>query len=327
MLKDYFYFRKSDRRAILALAAVAIVSIAAYALLRTSEPKTAQPPHQQTTPAPPSDAPGSPVETAGEVAAGAPLHVFDPNTVDSATLVGFGISPRLVRTFLRYRAAGKVFRTADDLLDTYGWSEADIAPLRPYIQIGASFRQQPRYAGGRKDYGNGLQRYDDHPRSAQAAAYRQRDSIIRLQREARNSYPDRNKFRELTLVDANTADTTLLMRIPGIGSHFASSVVRLRQRLGGFVSVEQLLDISNFPEETLEWFFVTPGTQRRINLATTDMSEQGRHPYIGFRRASALSAYQRLYGPIRSAEQLRQTRIFSAEELERLLPYLEFSTQ
>lgn len=197
----------------------------------------------------------------------------------------------------------------------------------PHIRIGASFRQQRRYAGARTEYGEETQRYDGHPRSALAAAYRQRDSIIRQQRDARNSYPDRNKFRELTLVDANTADTTLLMRIPGIGSHFASSVVRLRQRLGGFVSVEQLLDISNFPEETLEWFFVTPGTQRRINLATTDVSEQGRHPYIGFRQARALSAYQRLYGPIRSAEQLRQTQVFSAEELERLLPYLEFSTR
>ena len=43
-----------------------------------------------------------------------PLCLFDPNTADSATLVGLGLAPWQARNMLRYRAKGGVYRRADD---------------------------------------------------------------------------------------------------------------------------------------------------------------------------------------------------------------------
>ena len=56
------------------------------------------------------------------------LFAFDPNTIDSTTLVSFGIKAWKVKNFIHYRKAGKVFHSADDMLDTYGWTEEDIKP-------------------------------------------------------------------------------------------------------------------------------------------------------------------------------------------------------
>ena len=43
-------------------------------------------------------------------------------------------------------------------------------------------------------------------------------------------------------VSLNTADTTALKRIPGIGSYYASRIADYRKKLGGFASAEQILE-------------------------------------------------------------------------------------
>ena len=51
-------------------------------------------------------------------------------------------------------------------------------------------------------------------------------------------------------------------------------------------------------------------------------AEMSRFPYIGYEKAKSISDYQRIYGPIVDAEQLRATRIFTDEELEKLQNYI-----
>ena len=58
------------------------------------------------------------------------------------------------------------------------------------------------------------------------------------------SYP--HKLRANEHIEINGADTTLLMKIPGIGSYYASRIVRYRERLGGFASAQQLEEIDGF---------------------------------------------------------------------------------
>ena len=47
------------------------------------------------------------------------------------------------------------------------------------------------------------------------------------------------------------------------------------------------------------------------------------HPYIGYDNTKRIKNYQRLYGNIKSIDQLETLQIFSKDELQRLLPYLE----
>ena len=49
-----------------------------------------------------------------------------------------------------------------------------------------------------------------------------------------------DKFPKGTVVELNSADSTTLRRVPGIGPVFASRIVRFRSLLGGFYTVSQL---------------------------------------------------------------------------------------
>ncbi len=53
-------------------------------------------------------------------------------------------------------------------------------------------------------------------------------------------------FIDIPLIDLNSADTTALKTLPGIGSYFARKIVEYREELGGYSSKEQLLDIWHF---------------------------------------------------------------------------------
>ena len=56
-----------------------------------------------------------------------------------------------------------------------------------------------------------------------------------------HSAPLHSASVEMTIIDINTADTTLLKQLPGIGGAFAKWIVNYREKLGGYCETEQLL--------------------------------------------------------------------------------------
>ena len=122
----------------------------------------------------------------------------------------------------------------------------------------------------------------------------------------------------------NTADTTALMRVPGIGPYFARKVVAYGQRLGGYVSVDQLDEIEDFPLDAKAYLVVENARPEKLNVNQLSLSELKRHPYINYFQAKAITDYRRLHGPIRSLGDLRLSRDFPPEAIARLAPYVTY---
>lgn len=241
------------------------------------------------------------------------LRRFDPNTVTFSELSDMGFHTTLAVNLIKWRTAGKVFRIPEEVMEIYGWDELSWDTLEHFVSIGQAYaivRHETHY----ENYGaqNERQHWAEERQ-------RRNDSLLAVHPYLKN------KYTEFTQVDINSADTTELMRVPGIGPYFAKNIVTQRERLGGFVSTEQLFDLDQFPEESVSWFVADSLELRRIKLCSASVREMGKHPYIGYDRARAISTYRRLYGPINSLERLRQTRFFTDEELVRLAPYLDFS--
>jgi DNA uptake protein ComE-like DNA-binding protein len=133
------------------------------------------------------------------------------------------------------------------------------------------------------------------------------------------------KFTTLTIVDPNTADSATLCSIPGIARGIAGSIIRQRQRLGGFYDVAQLLECQYFSEDLLPWFAIADKPAlKKISINKATFYHLVRHPYISKAQTQDILRYIRIYGPIQDSTQLSSTGIFTSEELSRLLPYLEF---
>ena len=293
--RDFLYYSNSDRRSIVIIALIAVVLVG---VLVVSAPKSG------------GDAAVEAEADSTEQTAPVALHEFDPNTVDSLSLIGFGLAPKQVQTFLRYRRAGAVFRTPESIAKVYGMTAEDVSRLQPYVRIAPEYaeRSKPVY----------YERETVRQKSASDGSARGNGAEQKL------NYPE--KFDRLTKVDPNTADTALLQRIPGVGTWISRNIVAQRKRLGGFHAVEQLLEVKYFSPELLEWFEVDTLTAKieKISINTASFQRLNSHPYIAYEQARDLLRYIRLYGRIADIDALRRTGIFTEDELMRLQPYLQF---
>lgn len=67
------------------------------------------------------------------------LFAFDPNEVTYEQLRLLGMDKKTAAGIVRYRAAGKVFRIAEDFATCYGVTDSMYAALKPYIDIGDEY--------------------------------------------------------------------------------------------------------------------------------------------------------------------------------------------
>ncbi len=223
---------------------------------------------------------------------------FDPNTADSTELLALGLEPWQVRNIYKYRAKGGVYRKKEDFARVYGLTNKQFRELAPLIRIGSDY--QPYSDRG----------YQNVPYGC-----------------APDSVPGRRfpaKLRPGERIELNDADTTILMKVPGIGSYFARQIVRYRKKLGGYYSRDQLLEIQDMPKEALEYFEVDPGTVHRLNVNKLTLEDLRRHPYINYYQAKAIVDYRRLYGEIHDIEQLKLMKDFTPDDFERLRYYIEY---
>ena len=122
----------------------------------------------------------------------------------------------------------------------------------------------------------------------------------------------------------NTADTTALKTVPGIGSYFARKIVQYGESLGGYVSVDQLDEIEDFPLDAKDFMVVENPSPRKLNVNLLSLNDLKRHPYINYFQARAITDYRRLHGPLKSLNDLRLSKDFPPEAIDRLTPYVEF---
>ena len=115
-----------------------------------------------------------------------------------------------------------------------------------------SFRFDPNTAGIDE-----LMRLGFSQKQAQAIAnYRQKGGVFRRKSDFAKSfvvadsvYKRLEPYIDIPLLDINKADSAAFDRLPGIGGYFAAKMVEYRERIGGYSSAEQLLEIYNFGQE------------------------------------------------------------------------------
>ena len=246
------------------------------------------------------------------------LFCFDPNTADSTALLKLGLRPWQVRNIYKYRAHGGIYRKPEDFARLYGLSAHKYKRLLPYIRIAKEYRMTAAEYVGNMGKGERISYYKNN----QNNTYGNRQQGIYGEKTIPSDYPRKISTGEYIIL--NTADTTQLMRVPGIGSYYSKVIMRYGERLGGYVSINQLDEIEGFPPEAKRFFIISNPSPRRLNMNTMSLNELKRHPYINYYQAKAIISYRRINGQIHSLKQLSTSPDFTEETIKRLLPYVTY---
>ena len=293
-LRDFFYVQRSDREVIIVLLLVMAVALGILFATGGDEQTPASAQADSTlTATPEGDTTRVPIYYKVEEQA-TELFAFDPNKADSTQLLRLGLQPWQVRNVYKYRAAGGVYRKKEDFARLYGLTVEKYRQLEPYIRISSDYAPASTLFA------------DDVP----------------VPRPDTLRYPQ--KLSEGETLDLNAADTTLLRRVPGIGSYYARRIVQYRKRLGGFVSLQQLDEIDQFPAEAKAYFTISTEQVQRLKINDLTLDELKRHPYINYYQARAIVDYRRQHGRISDLSDLRLLRDFPEQAIERLRPYVVY---
>ena len=151
-----------------------------------------------------------------------------------------------------------------------------------------------------------------------------KDTLPQKVLSPKKEYVKAFKYPEGTLVEVNTADTTELKKIPGIGSGIAGGIVRYRERLGGFYALSQLEEVKHVTPELLKWFKLDNDSIRKLEINKVSLDKLRAHPYLTFYQAKVIMEHRRKKGQIKSLSQLALYEEFTEKDLERLSAYISF---
>ena len=134
-------------------------------------------------------------------------------------------------------------------------------------------------------------------------------------------YKRLEKYIDIPLLDINKADSVALLALPGIGPYFAGKIVSYRERLGGYSSTEQLLEIYHFDQAKLDGLqdLITCSLPEPYNLWTLPEEDLARHPHISKAEAHGIVLYRQHNAPEDcTVEGLRKAGVLSEEHAGKL---------
>lgn len=212
---------------------------------------------------------------------------FDPNTLPVDGWMRMGYSEKQANALDNYRKKGGVFRKKEDLKKIFFISDNDYAQLEKYIEI-------------------------------------HRENIPQ---ETKNStFQKFERPENAKKIELNSADTSDLKQLRGIGSGYAKRIVKYREQLGGFCRSEQLLEIYGFSQELYEKvapnIIIDPENVRKINLNTATLDQLKRHPYLDYYQAKAIVKYREVGNRFTVVSDLLKVNLIYDDTFEKLKPYL-----
>lgn len=219
---------------------------------------------------------------------------FDPNHLPEETWRKLGLAGNQIRAIKNYEKKGGKFLRKEDLAKIYTISETEYKILEPFIQI----------------------------ESKQFTAKTKTVDTSRFE----NKQPSKANFTGV--IELNTADSLQLMQLSGIGPWTAHRLLKYRNRLGGFSSPDQLLQIKGI--DSVMFVRIRPqlladtGLIQKLNINKAEFRQLLSHPYLDMERTKTIVNHRERRGRFASWDEFVQIVQPDSLSAQRLRPYVVF---
>lgn len=217
---------------------------------------------------------------------------FNPNLATVDDLEALGFSSELAVRIDRYRNKGGKFVAKKDLLKIYGVDSSLYKRLYAFIDLPETSR---------------VERTPDK----------------RTPFEHKKPHVE----KKVLTFDINKADTSQLMRVEGIGSKRSQRIIKYRDALGGFITMDQLQEVFGLDSvvirKLLDATFIASGFRPvTMNVNTSDEKRLAFHPYLSNAAARSIVAYRFQHGEFKTIEELRNIHALDEKTIQKITPYL-----
>lgn len=302
--KAYNEYTKSDRNAIVVLSSLILITICATIIVKNLNPKTEYnlSGYEELL---------NSWENQKFDKKGKSLFAFNPNTVTSETLDSIDLPVNIKRNLLNYRKAGGKFYKTDQVRKIYGMNDSIFNVIEKYLIIPDDMEIESQY---RKGTSAGFSE------NANQFVY---EEVFDTETDIQSVGISTSAF---TKIELNTADSSDLVKLNGVGPVFANRILKYRNLLGGFHSTQQLLEVYNFPVETFQKVennvFADTLLLKKIRLNFAEYADLIRHPYLNKNQVEAILKFREKNGAFHEPEQLKTNGLLDNDTFSKLKPYL-----
>ncbi|MEP1035478.1 helix-hairpin-helix domain-containing protein [Ekhidna sp.] len=132
--------------------------------------------------------------------------------------------------------------------------------------------------------------------------------------------------KKIIIRDLNTASSTDLQEVRGIGVAFSERITKYRDLLGGFADTTQLKEVYGLKSETISELlkhFSIKSEVSPIDINSDSIKTLAGHPYISYDLARIIINYRKEHGDFNAIDDLRKIKAIEERTFLRLKPYLK----
>lgn len=224
------------------------------------------------------------------------IYPFNPNFITDFKGYKLGMSVAEIDRLLEFRKTGKFVNSAKEFQSVTKVSNSLLTKISPYFKF-------PDWVNNKK--------------------------------QSQNSYTNKEfvsfekKPTKIIQQDLNTASKEDLIKIYGIGDGISERILKFKESLGGFVSMDQMNDVWGLSPEVIEelnkhFKIVSLPTISKVDINNASTKELSKFPYFKYPLSREIVTYRSMNGGIKSIEDLTKIKGFPVEKVKIIALYLDF---
>jgi len=222
------------------------------------------------------------------------IYPFNPNFITDFKGYKLGMSTAEIDRLLAFRKTNQYVNSAEEFQALTKVSDSLLAVISPYFKF-------PDWVKNKKKYKT-FEKFGDK-------AYAKKEKI--------------------TIIDINFASQEELIKVYGIGPGLSERILKQKEILGGFVSMEQMNDVWGLSPEVVEKLNerfkvgAIPNV-KKVKINDASAKELQLFPYFRYPLNKEIVTYRSMNNGIKNADDLMKIKGFPVEKVKVIEKYLEY---
>lgn len=223
------------------------------------------------------------------------MYLYNPNFITDYKGYKLGMSVDEIDRLVAFRKENKYVNSSQEFQNVTKVSDSLLNVMAPYFKF-------PDWVNSKKEY----KEFKKYPNQAFA------------------------KKEKIVLIDINQATKEDLIKIYGIGEAISLRILKQKEVLGGFVSMEQMKDIWGLSPEVIEnlntHFKISALPNfKKIDINNASLKELSQFYYFKYALAKEIVTYRSMKGNINNIEDLTKIKGFPVDKAKTIELYLAFN--
>ena len=222
------------------------------------------------------------------------IYPFNPNFITDYKGYKLGMSVSEIDRLLAFRKENKYVNSPQEFQAVTKVSDSLLNAISPYFKF-------PDWVNNKKKFAT----YKKYPYTAFA------------------------KKEKIVIIDINKASQEDLIKIYGIGEAISLRILKFKESLGGFVSMEQMNDVWGLSPEVIEnlnshFKVLTPPNVKKVDINNASIKELSQFPYFNYQIAKQIVTFRSMNGDFKKVDDLTKIKGLSIDKANIIALYLDF---